>query len=292
MSTQKEGESLKRPILPLITALAVLLTACTAAPAPASSAPGESLSALSAAGESQTAEEAEAEAACTLCRIVSGTQEGDLLLAGQQSDGQIYQLDTAGLAIDWPDAEAALDGLQDGMLVEVTFDGELLDGYPARFSNPSGLTVLQPLDDLCALYLKVLEDLWQRDPALNGERYVGVDLSKTSLSPAEQEAVAWAFGQAHSLTPVQGSLEELAEEGYLTSVSADTEKPLWQWEDGCLFSIEEKPVEEGVYSLAPLAFDAAKWRGPLGAYFFLDCTSVQSALGQWGDYQVGSEAIS
>ena len=49
---------------------------------------------------------------------------------------------------------------------------------------------------------------------------------------------------------------------------------------------------EGVYSLRPVTFDAQKWRSGLGAYFFCDCTSVQSALGQWDGYAVGAEAIS
>ena len=49
---------------------------------------------------------------------------------------------------------------------------------------------------------------------------------------------------------------------------------------------------EGTYNLTPVTFDAQKWRSSLGAYFFCDCTAVQSALGEWSEYQIGSEAIS
>ena len=66
------------------------------------------------------------------------------------------------------------------------------------------------------------------------------------------------------------------------------------FEEGEIFvdglSIREKPVV-GSYSLKPIAFDAQKWRSSLGAYFFHSCTSVQSALGEWGDYQIGSQMI-
>lgn len=45
----------------------------------------------------------------------------------------------------------------------------------------------------CALYLQVLEDLWATDPALNdGVAQLGLDLSQTRLSPAEQGAVGVA----------------------------------------------------------------------------------------------------
>ena len=44
--------------------------------------------------------------------------------------------------------------------------------------------------------------------------------------------------------------------------------------------------------MAAVTFDAEKWRSGLGAYFFCDCTSVQSADGHWDGYSVGSEAIS
>ena len=49
---------------------------------------------------------------------------------------------------------------------------------------------------------------------------------------------------------------------------------------------------EGVYSLTPVTFDAQKWRSSLGAYWFSDCTALQSPLGEWSDYTIGSEMIS
>lgn len=67
--------------------------------------------------------------------------------------------------------------LEDGMVIRVTWqDGSILETYPAQLSgvrsieawslgseqNPGGSYY-----DLCGFYLKVLDDLWQRDPALN-----------------------------------------------------------------------------------------------------------------------------
>lgn len=76
-------------------------------------------------------------------------------------------------------------------------------------------------DNLCGLYLTVLEDLWNTDSGLNSDiTELGIDLSQTRLSQSEQAAVAWAFGQYTGLSPIQGTFEELAEPGYLTQRAA------------------------------------------------------------------------
>ena len=84
--------------------------------------------------------------------------------------------------------------------------------------------------------------------------------------------------------------------------AGEEEAALYQWEDGCLFSITETddPVVFSLPSLGPgdeipdydgVGFDARKWRSPLGAYYFQDCTAV-SIGGHWGSYTIGSGAIS
>ena len=174
-------------------------------------------------------------------------------------------------------------------LVEVTYKGAILETWPAQFSQVTEVhTVEGGFDDRCALYLQVLEDLWEVDAGLNGDlTYLGADLSRTSLSDSERAAVAWAFAGRHGGELVTGTWEELAEQGYI-------DRENLYWEDGVLFSITEK--EEPVYfmpeGMAAVTFDAQKWRSGLGAYSFCDCTSVQSANGHWDGYSIGSEAIS
>ena len=178
----------------------------------------------------------------------------------------------------------------------------------------SGVTALdfstENFDDLGALYLQVLEDLWNVDSGLNENiTELGVDLSQTRLSGSEQAAVAYAFGAAHGLMAMETTYDQLAADGYLTPVSLGDpagegeEKPeLYQWETGCLFSIteSEEPVVFSLPNMGPgdqmpdydgVSFDARKWRSPLGAYYFTDCTAVSSG-GHWGQYTVGSEMIS
>lgn len=215
------------------------------------------------------------------CRIVDGAEEGELVLAGPGGAGDVYTLDTEGLAVDGP--------LADGAMVEVGFDGMILETYPAKFGHVTGVTVLEePADDRCGLYLQVLSDLWEVDTALNtGLEELGVDLSGlTDLAESEKSALAWVFGNAHGLMPITGTLEEIWEASYLTPMTEPAEGyedsvALYRWENGCLFSLSGS-AEEG--------FEAQKWASGLGAYFFTDCTARQNADGTW-TYEVGVEAI-
>lgn len=226
-------------------------------------------------GEVQTGgETARPASVTTTCRVVTA-EDGQLLLAGRGDDTNIYTL------------FREEDDLRPGEVVKVCYSGGLLETWPVQFSSVASAEVCPGgFNDLCALYLQVLEDLWAVDPGLNGNglTYIGVDLSQTSLTESEQTAVAWAFAARHGGELVTGTWEELADRGYI-------DKGHLQWEDGCLFTIAEKPVF-GSYDLKPIAFDAQKWRSGTGAYFFSSCTATQAEDGHWGDYTIGSEAIS
>lgn len=259
------------------------------------------------AGDGQTeapalppASQDSAEPTATLtCRVI--TAEDSLLLLAKHGGarGEIYLLDLSALP-----AEAQIpDTPESGQVVELTYSGLMQETEPPRPAGVRSISVNEyGFDDRSALYLRVLEDLWEKDAGLNeGVRVVGVDLSATSLPGSEQSAVAWAFAARHDAEAVEATLEQLTQEGYITATPlsstgsgtdlAEPEHYFHSWEDGCFFSITEEPLE-GTYSLVPVTFDAWKWRSSLGAYFFSDCTSVQSALGRWEEYHIGSEMIS
>ena len=140
--------------------------------------------------------------------------------------------------------------------------------------------------DVCELYLEVLEDLWNVDSGLNdGISQIGIDLSELShLTELDNESVMHEF--------IAGTWEELCEQGYI-------DKDNLYWKDGLFFSINTN--EDAVWNLPSIAygdpipeltsFDAYKWRGGLGAYYFDQCTAQKNAEGKWS-YTVGQEAIS
>lgn len=250
------------------------------------------------------------------CRVVSVSENNVLLLADVDSErGDIYTLDAGSVSLYREQTERgellADSQLAVGALVEVAYGGDILESYPALFGGVERITVLpDEFDDRCALYLRVLNDLWGKDEGLNssGVEYISVDLSATSLTPAERSAVAWTFAQAHDAMPLELNYEQLCEEGYISGLTGENAFP--QWEKGILFTITEtdEPVLFSLPSMSEgeeepsmsqfnikntVSFDASKWRTALGAYGFSECVAVQNNDGVWGDYHInGPEWIS
>ena len=246
-----------------------------------------------------------AEGAKETFRIVR-EEDGELLLAkAEGGPGEVYTLslaDTAltldGVPFDRKEPGAYQrfpDGALTGALVEVAYD-LVLETYPGRLADVTAVNIRSDgFDDRCTLYLRVLNDLWDVDVGLNSDiTMLSVDLSQTSLPESEQAAVAWAFAGEHGISdPLTLSYEELAAEGYLAGTEPDSDG-IPCWEDGCLFTIAEQETGDNELNGArnTVTFDAQKWRSALGAYFFTDCTAEQALDGHWGDYTVGSQAIS
>ena len=149
--------------------------------------------------------------------------------------------------------------------------------------------------DLCGLYLRVLDDLWKTDSGLNsGAEMVSIDLSEApgDLTESEKSAIAWVFGNKHGVMAFGFTMEELKENGYLTAAGGSNN--LYQWDNGVLLSITGAKSEEpnAYFGLTTIEFNATKWRSPLGAYMFMDCTATWPQMGTWEDYNIGSQAIS
>lgn len=238
-------------------------------------------------------------------RIIQEQPESMLLAKAGGGPGEVYTLSLR-------DAELTLDGnafdrnepgaYQDlpgktltGALVEVAYD-LVLETYPGQLAEVTAVNIRSDgFDDRCALYLRVLNDLWAVDEGLNSDiTMLSVDLSQTGLSDSEQAAVAWVFGGMHDISETMTmSYEELAAEGYLSDTAPKVDG-IPHWKDGCLFTITEQETGDNELNGArnTVTFDAQKWRSALGAYFFADCTAEQALDGHWGDYTVGAAAIS
>lgn len=246
-----------------------------------------------------------AEGAKETFRIIQEQPENLLLAKTDGNSADVYTLSLADTALTLDGApfdrnepgayQRFPDGALTGALVEVAYD-LVLETYPGQLANVTAVNLRSDgFDDRCALYLRVLNDLWDTDGALNsGITMVSVDLSQISLAESEQAAVAWAFGGEHGISETLTlNYQELAAEGYLSGTEPGAES-LPHWEDGCLFTITEQETGDNELNGArnTVTFDAQKWRSALGAYFFADCTAEQALDGHWGDYTVGSEAIS
>ncbi len=297
-----------------ILALCLLLTACApAAETPESPARTEGPAApADPAGVPPSLAEDEEPTVLT-CRVVDGAEDGNLLLAeldeGLYGGTGVYRLNVKDVPVTLDGEAAEPSVLEDGMAVDVAFNGHVLESFPAQlgevysvsaWSRGRGRNGGGTMFDLCGLYLQVLDDLWQKDPALNEDvSQIALDLSQApgELTEGEKLALVHRFGELHGVEAFAATFEELKEQGYLTSEPLGDGAPegaaFVRWEDGCLFSITPSEDHEGEsYSLPTLFFNAEKWRSSLGAYGFYDCSAGWGQVSTWNGYQIGSEMIS
>lgn len=297
-----------------ILALCLLLTGCApAAETPESPARTEGPAApADPAGVPPSLAEDEEPTVLT-CRVVDGAEDGNLLLAeldeGLYGGTGVYRLNVKDVPVTLDGEAAEPSVLEDGMAVDVAFNGTVLESFPAQlgevysvsaWSRGRGRNGGGTMFDLCGLYLQVLDDLWQKDPGLNEDvSQIALDLSQApgELTEGEKLALVHRFGELHGVEAFAATFEELKEQGYLTPEPLGDGAPegaaFLHWEDGCLFSITPNEDHEGEsYSLPTLFFNAEKWRSSLGAYGFYDCSAGWGQVSTWNGYQIGSEMIS
>ena len=297
-----------------ILALCLLLTACApAAETPESPARTEGPAApADPAGVPPSLAEDEEPTVLT-CRVVDGAEDGNLLLAeldeGLYGGTGVYRLNVKDVPVTLDGEAAEPSVLEDGMAVDVAFNGHVLESFPAQlgevysvsaWSRGRGRNGGGTMFDLCGLYLQVLDDLWEKDKGLNENvSQIALDLSQApgELTEGEKLALVHRFGELHGVVAFAATFEELKEQGYLASEPLGNGAPegaaFLHWEDGCLFSITPSEDHEGEnYSLPTLFFNAEKWRSSLGAYSCYDCFAGWGQVSTWNGYQIGSEMIS
>lgn len=173
--------------------------------------------------------------------------------------------------------------LRPGMVLDIRWDGSILESYPGQIHGVTAIRVVEKEDDLVGLYLSVLRELWETDPGLNGGAVqLGFDFSTlTNLTGDEKDALAYLasceFGLG--LQYVYGTWEELCDQGYI-------DRENLYWEDGVFISIEVSELEED-----GMVFTAQKWRSGLGAIWLTDCVATRDKDGSW-TYEPGGFAIS
>lgn len=207
-----------------------------------------------------------------------------LLLAGtgaNEGAGHLYTLGLKDLKLTSKGNQITPDQLKAGMLIELTFSGEIMESYPMQFSLPQELKVMQENDDLVGFYFRLIKDIYHTDPGLNGDiSILAFDLNAVeNLSEAEKHALLYLAQTEFGHETLLSTYEELADNGLI-----DTEN--LYFETGILITFSNMSFTENSFN-----FSLEKWRSGLGAYIFADCTATKSHDGSW-TYTIGSELIS
>lgn len=138
-------------------------------------------------------EEPGADAGASCFRVIRSQAGAAPLLLAKESGGpgDVYTLSptTVEPTLDGR-STAAMDLVYTpGTLLEITY-GSVLETYPGQLAEVTAVNIRSDgFDDRCALYLRVLNDLWAVDEGLNSDiTMLSVDLSQTGLSDSEQAA--------------------------------------------------------------------------------------------------------
>ena len=208
--------------------------------------------------------------AATLSGKIVECTAGDVMLAAPE--GGLYRIARTGALAELDDSSLA-----PGSVLTIGFSGLVLESYPAQIKDIETAELTQG-DDLVGLYLQVVEEMWAVDPALNdGAEYLAFDLSKAdNLTAGEKEALAWMAAGRHDATPLSGTIDELAGQGYIKDS---------YFEKGLLFRFTVTESAQNGFQ-----FQADKWRSGLAAIFYSGCTAQRSSEG-WR-YELGDFAIS
>jgi hypothetical protein len=205
--------------------------------------------------------------------------ESSMLIVGENAY-DLFMVPMDAKIFDENDAETDRAALLEGQKIELGYSGAIMESYPAQLAGLEYIKIVEEGDDLVGLYATVIDDLWKTDEGLNsGVEIMAFDLSlTTNLSESEKQALAYVVGNAYELQGMVATYDALVEQGYVDPDSLNFEK-------GLFFKLEVKDTSADKFT-----FDASKWRGGDGAYFFIDCIAKKSGDG-W-TYKVGSEAIS
>lgn len=174
---------------------------------------------------------------------------------------------------------ARISELKSGMIVELSWEGYVLESYPGQF----GYQKLRITEDMGSreleFYKQLIKNLAEVDPGLNdGITQSYFDLTMVgSLSDAEKEGLAYMGGTSFGAWGELATEKDLVESGAL-----DPQKGL---EHGILVTIEETSN-----SGSQLTCSARKYRSGTGAYYFSDVIATYKD-GAW-TYKIGAEMIS
>ena len=207
-------------------------------------------------------------------------REGTNLLLGDLGDtvGSIFYLITDD------------DTIKAGDIVEVTFNGMIMESYPPQLGDPSlklkeqGTSVLPMLEE-------IFYELWERDEGLNDNiNLIAVDFDKINvLSDIEKEAFIKILDNYictnHDISVIASNFEKLKAENMLAPYGEL--KDAYHFENGLIFSFDTQ--EDTLIPITSLSMTVSKWRSPLGAYGFVINSKLEN--NEW-TYEIENEFIS
>lgn len=145
--------------------------------------------------------------------------------------------------------------LRRGETVRITYNGTILESYPAQITADS----IQVIKDnkLIEGYLALIDDIYKIDTGLNGDiKMIALDTTEwIGLSKTEKDLLFTILKETYGFTIIEGTFDELAKKGLIKK------KELY-FPDGILITISKMKYNK-VFDTITCSIN--KWRSGLGA---------------------------
>ena len=159
--------------------------------------------------------------------------------------------------------EISLNDLRVGDLVEIIYNGVILESYPAQIS--SYRIQLKEESLLINGYMALIDDIYQEDSALNSDiTILAIDTTDmTNITEIEKQRLFIKLQDKYGLEVVEGTFDELVKEGLI-------DKDNLLFDEGVLIKIK-KPIYDEKKNC--LKCGTKKWRSGTGAIGSDDVTA-------------------
>jgi hypothetical protein len=199
-----------------------------------------------------------------------------ILVTPDKNSNEIKSSDKITVSID-DDAITGAEGksiakeeLKAGDLVKITYNGVILESYPAQIT--ASAVEVAGRNIIIDGYIALIDDIYNEDPGLNGDiTTVALDTTEwIGLSAIDKEIILQSMKDSYGLDIIEGTYDELSEQGLI-----DKEKLYFP--KGILISIKNINYNE---KDKIITCSIKKWRSGLGAIGSDDVTAEYKD-GQW-----------
>lgn len=166
--------------------------------------------------------------------------------------------------------EINLKDLMSGDILKITYNGIILESYPAQITA-SAIEVIDH-DRILEGYLALIDDIYQEDSGLNSDiTMISLDTTGwVELSDIQKEILFTQMKDVYGVEILEGTFDELAEQGII-------DKENLFFPEGVHITIADIKINEGKDKIT---CSIQKWRSGLGAIGSSDVTAKYKD-GKW-----------
>lgn len=187
--------------------------------------------------------------------------EERLLIAPDEDSSAYRSADKISTALNdaqiYDDSGASIEAVQlkAGDMIRVAYNGIINESYPAQISA-SRIDVIGH-NHIIDGYMALIDDIYNEDTGLNGDiTTIAFDTSGwIEVNDIEKEIILYLVAKEYDFDTVQGTFDELAEQGLI-------DKDNLYFEKGILIEIKDMTFDE---DMDELQCSISKWRSGLGA---------------------------